>query len=68
VDEAGVTVRSWMKTLSLVGSDYLSLSVESKRLMAVLAIEILRISRELGLDEPERKFILEEAASWLGSF
>jgi hypothetical protein len=30
VDEAGVTVRSWMKTLSLVGSDYLSLTVSRR--------------------------------------
>jgi hypothetical protein len=42
-------VRSWMKTLSLVGSDYLSLSEESKRVMASLTIAILRVARGLGL-------------------
>jgi hypothetical protein len=44
------TVLSWMKTLSSVSSsDYLGLSEDSKILMSSLAIEILRVSVELGL-------------------
>jgi hypothetical protein len=42
-------VQSWMQTLSLVGSDYQTLSGESKRLMVVLVIDIFRVSRELGI-------------------
>jgi hypothetical protein len=42
-------VKSWVRTLSLVGSDYLSVSMASKRVMAELAIQILNISRAVGL-------------------
>jgi hypothetical protein len=42
-------VQSWMKTLSLVGSDDLNFSVESKTRIAMLVIDILIISREVGL-------------------
>jgi hypothetical protein len=42
-------VMSWMKSLSSVGSDYSSLSVSSKKLMTSLTLEILTISRDLGL-------------------
>jgi hypothetical protein len=42
-------VRSWMRTLASIGSDYLSLSVESKRLMTVLTINTLKISRDIGI-------------------
>jgi hypothetical protein len=43
------SVRSWMRTLSLIGSDWSSLSVSSKRAMASLTVDILRLSREVGL-------------------
>jgi hypothetical protein len=43
------TVKSWMMTLSLIGSDSLGLSLDSKRAMASLSVKILRLSREIGL-------------------
>jgi hypothetical protein len=43
------SVRSWLRALSLIGSDWLSLSVSAKRAMARLAVDILRLSREVGL-------------------
>jgi hypothetical protein len=42
-------LKSWMVMLSLVGSDYSSLDLESKRLMAALVIDILRMSHNVGL-------------------
>ena len=42
-------VKSWMNSLSLLASDYLSLSDESKKLMTSLVIEILKVSREVEL-------------------
>jgi hypothetical protein len=42
-------VKSWIRCLSSVGSDSLSFSPESKRIMSTLAIHILATSREVGL-------------------
>jgi hypothetical protein len=46
-------VRSWIKTLSLLGSDYLGLDIASKRLMSQLTIDILNTSRRVGLSIEE---------------
>jgi hypothetical protein len=46
-------IKSWMRQLLLVGSDYSSLSVETKRVMAALTIHILKVSREAGLSVEE---------------
>jgi hypothetical protein len=42
-------VKSWMNILSVVASDPLSLSDESKKLLTILAIEILKVAREVAL-------------------
>jgi hypothetical protein len=42
-------VKSWIRSLSLVGPDSLSLSAMSKRTMSSLIIQILATSREVGL-------------------
>jgi hypothetical protein len=42
-------LKAWMKTLSSVASDYLSLGVESKMLMTSLTTEIFSLSLKLGL-------------------
>jgi hypothetical protein len=49
-------VKSWMKTLSSVGtSDYLGLSEDSKVLMSSLVIDVLRVAVELGLSIEDLK-------------
>jgi hypothetical protein len=42
-------VKSWMNILSVVASDPLSLSDESKKLLTILVIEILKVAREVAL-------------------
>jgi hypothetical protein len=43
------SVKSWIRSLSSVGSDSLSFSAESKRAMSALVIQILATSQEVGL-------------------
>lgn len=50
---SGSSVISWMRSLSSVCTDYLTLSLESKRLLASLSVRTLEIASDLGLSIEE---------------